>query len=206
MRGVARVGRGTASRMVSRRPHDSGRLTAVRHAAPAIPGICYGRTAVAVALDAAVAARRVVESLAGDAPDVIWSSPSERCLEPARRLGAYYQVPLCVDEGVLELDFGRWEGRSWAAIEAEEPRELAAWMQAWQGVAPPGGESVRELERRVREWWQGLESRTHHLLMAHAGVIRALHVIAGGEDWTSAMRREIAPLQARTFPVPISAA
>ncbi|HEY0136378.1 MAG TPA: histidine phosphatase family protein, partial [Nannocystis sp.] len=72
------------------------------------------------------------------------------------------------------------------------------WTADWQHVAPPGGETVAQLEARVRGWWSALCREHTHLLLAHAGVIRALQVIAGA-DWPTAMATPIDHLAPHRF-------
>ena len=74
-------------------------------------------------------------------------------------------------------------------------------MENWKTEGPPGGERLEEFERRVREWlFQAHQGRTQ-LLVAHAGVVRALHVILGGDDWTSAMKRSVPNLELERTPL-----
>ena len=116
--------------------------------------------------------------------DRLWSSPSRRCHDLACFLARREDLPVTVDERLHELSFGRWEGRRWDDL----PRsELAAWGDSWQVASPPGGETVAELGARVGTWQTELSPRERHLLVAHAGVVRALWVLCEGRTWTGAM-------------------
>jgi alpha-ribazole phosphatase len=137
----------------------------------------------------------------GVVPDQVWSSPSSRCVAPATLVAQRLGLPLRMDDRLNELGFGEWEGRSWKEIEASDAATLQAWMLAWETMAPPGGETVGELVRRVREWYWSVEAERCHLLVGHAGVIRALRVISGQDDWHGAMGREVASLVPERFVV-----
>jgi alpha-ribazole phosphatase len=172
-------------------------LLAVRHAPTDADGLCVGRHDVPTHLTHAAAADAMLEALGGATPTWVWSSPVSRCREPAAIVAARLRVPHRIDPRVHELSYGAWEGRAWSALEREDGAQLAAWMEAWRSAAPPGGESVPQLEARVREWAQQLDASTH-LLVAHAGVIRASRVIAGA-TWDDAMSAPVPHLERLTF-------
>ena len=126
--------------------------------------------------------------------DVVWSSPSSRCADVARLLAEREgeRLELRIDPRLYELDFGDWEGLRWDAI-PEEPRE--AWMGDWKRAAPPNGETLPALERRVRDWHGELDAGRRQLLVAHAGVVRSLWVIRERQTWDDAMSRSVPHLE-----------
>lgn len=175
-------------------------ILAVRHAAPVEGGLCYGQCDVAVALgpDATAAAILAVLHEAGFWPDRVWSSPSARCAEPAERVARQLGLDVAIDDRLIELHFGDWEGRAWKEIERVDASTLDRWMRSWETEAPPGGEMVAQLTARVRGWHDGL-GPGRHLLIGHAGAVRALRVIVGSEDWPAAMRREVGHIAGELF-------
>ncbi len=73
-----------------------------------------------------------------------------------------------------ELHFGSWEGRSFAAIEAEDPALLRAFLEQPGEVSPPGGESWNALEARVSAAADSLAARHDGgvlIVVAHHAVI-----------------------------------
>src|SRR5689334_18417273 len=127
-------------------------LIAFRHAPVALSGVCYGRLDVAAELsaeDAAAAIERALRELCVR-PGVVWSSPLSRCALPAAGLAARLGVPHGVDDRLVEISYGAWEGRAFADIERDDPAAYAAWLDGWERVGPPGGESAVEVEARVR--------------------------------------------------------
>ncbi len=167
-------------------------IVAARHAAVAREwrGRCYGRTDVTVEVAEEEAARRVQEGLRG-AFDAVWSSPLARCHGPARIVAEALGLEHRVDVRLQELDHGSFEGRSWDEIHAAEPEALARWGERWIEEGPPGGESARALELRVAAWADGLQRGTRHLVIAHAGPVRALRVRRSGIPWEEAMGLEV---------------
>lgn len=139
-------------------------LHLIRHPKPLVDsGICYGRLDLA-AENAAAVAERLRAELPPGVP--LWSSPLRRCRELAELLHA---API-IDERLVEMDFGLWEGRPWDSI----PRgELDAWAADVAAYAPPGGESPLALQQRALAFVAGL-AVPEAVIVTHAGVIRTL--------------------------------
>ncbi|MCY3678023.1 MAG: histidine phosphatase family protein [Gemmatimonadetes bacterium] len=170
-------------------------LLAIRHAPVTVERIFYGQTDVPTTLDAAEAAARIEPTVAEFAPRTIWSSDAVRCREPAALLSERLGVPHRIDERVREMSYGDWEGQAWDAV----PRaEIDEWMAAWETRSPPGGESVPEFTERVAAWWRDL-GPGNHFLMAHAGVVHCLDVVAGGLTWEETLEQRLDFLQAKRF-------
>ena len=79
----------------------------------------------------------------------IVSSPIRRALQTAQAIGEALGLPVTVNDDFAELDFGVFEGLSLAEARKRYPDELTAWTRS-ADVAPPGGESLAALTRRVR--------------------------------------------------------
>ncbi len=142
------------------------RLYLVHHPAPVLaPGICHGQSDLALAEDAGGCAATLRRLLPADIP--VHASPLRQCRELANLLHA---APT-FDDRLKEIHFGAWEMRAWDDI----PRaEIDAWSGATLEQAPPGGESVATLYRRVAEFMR--ERRTAGdetlVLVTHAGVMK----------------------------------
>ena len=157
-------------------------LYLIRHPRPDVaPGLCYGRSDLALAEDAVVIAAALRLLLPGNLP--VFSSPLKRCrllaeaLHPAPRF----------DQRLLELDFGAWEMRSWADIGRAAIDEWAADPEAY---TPPGGESVGAMRARVAGFLDDLAGSglTGAVLVTHAGVMKVCAAELLGlapENWLS---------------------
>lgn len=126
-------------------------------------GVCYGRTDLGLAEDAAAVAARLRPHLPADAP--VFSSPLRRCRELA---GALHPAPRC-DERLLEMHFGEWEMRTWEAIGRAA---LDGWAADPLGFAPPGGESAADLMARAEAFCRDAPDTA--VLVIHAGVMKAI--------------------------------
>lgn len=161
---------------------------------PQMQGRCYGR------LDVALPARRFVVAAARlqrQAPThPLWSrpivsSPAARCIWLARACALRTAPTRAVssDARLLEMDFGVWEGQPWDDI----PRDaLDHWSRDVPGFRPPGGESFLDLVERVDAALAALDSP--HLIVAHAGIVRAAAHLLGGQPLATAAAMPVAYL------------
>ena len=83
-----------------------------------------------------------------------------------------------LDDRLMELSFGRWEGLIWPEVQAMDPwaakaREGDKWL-----FQPPGGESYAMLADRLRPWLATVTCDT--LVVSHGGVARVLMAMIGG--------------------------
>ena len=76
------------------------------------------------------------------------------------------------DARLMEMSFGRWEGFTFAELQARESEALAERERDKWGFVLPGGESYAQLQVRVRSWCDGIEQDT--VVSAHGGVCRVL--------------------------------
>jgi ribonuclease H / adenosylcobalamin/alpha-ribazole phosphatase len=103
------------------------------------------------------AARR----LAGAGLDAIVSSPLLRTRQTAARVAARCGLPVEVDDGFRETDFGQWEALTFAEVRERWPDELTRWL-ADPLATPPGAENFADATARVL-------AALGRLLAAHAG-------------------------------------
>jgi broad specificity phosphatase PhoE len=84
-----------------------------------------------------------------------------------------------MDERLVELTFGVWEGMTWKEVRKAEPQAAAARERdKWSFAPPGGGESYAMLADRVRPILDGLTRDT--VIVAHGGVARAFLAVACG--------------------------
>ena len=76
------------------------------------------------------------------------------------------------DARLMEMSFGRWEGFTFAELQAREAASLAERERNKWDFVLPGGESYAQLELRVRGWYESVARPT--VVAAHGGVCRAL--------------------------------
>lgn len=163
-------------------------LWVARHAQPLVaPGICYGATDLAADAQLTLQA---AQALAQAVPHgiAVQVSPLQRCQQLAQALQALRSDLLMqTDVRLSEMHFGSWEGVPWSDI----PRAAVdAWTADFAHHRFGGQESVNQLLARVAAAWDELQPAGNRLWIAHAGIARAVALLARGvrqleraEDW-----------------------
>lgn len=127
-------------------------LLLVRHGRTALTGARYcGRTDPELSPAGHAEARLLADRLPARAPTVaaVISSPLQRALHTAGPIAARYGLPVQVEPAVREIDFGCFEGSSFAEAAAAWPAEHAAWLAGGVQAGPPGGESLATVADRA---------------------------------------------------------
>lgn len=88
------------------------------------------------------------QSLTESGAVAVVSSPMRRTVETAEIVARELKVPVQVDEGWRELDFGAWEGLTFPQVGDRFPTELAEWLGK-PDATPPGGEPIEAMVARV---------------------------------------------------------
>jgi probable phosphoglycerate mutase len=78
----------------------------------------------------------------------VCTSPLLRARETAALIGEVAGAEVVVDDRLVELDYGEWDGQSFPDLPAGE---LARWRND-PTFAPPGGESLRAVAARVADF------------------------------------------------------
>lgn len=113
---------------------------------------------------------------------LVVTSPLKRCAAFAQELAGVLGVDLEVEGEFREMGFGRWEGRTTAAILEDDRERLVNFWKDPRNNPPPGGEHLDQVRERVVGAWEGMIQRhpgKHILLVTHGGVIRVIlgHVL-----------------------------
>jgi broad specificity phosphatase PhoE len=138
-------------------------------------------------------AAALATGLSGWPVSLIVSSPLDRARATAESLAAAHDVPIETDQRLIELDFGRWEGRARQEVAASSPEErriLECW-EADPAIPVPGGESLREVRDRAVGLADDLareRPRSTVALVSHMGPIKTLLCAALDLPLTGARR------------------
>jgi probable phosphoglycerate mutase len=127
--------------------------------------------------------------------DIVVSSPVRRTRESAEIVGARLGKEIRIEDGLAEMEFGSWDGLTFAELRERHPDELDAWLGSMDEPAG-GGESFRVVERRVLASLDRLleeyAGRTV-LVVSHVTPIKVLVTRALGAPLESVHRMEMAP-------------
>jgi len=107
----------------------------------------------------------------------IISSPMQRCHAFATALAEKNGLTISVNKNFREIGFGEWEGRTPQEIKSTNLQQYTAFYQDPVNARPPGAEPLGNFISRVTSSYEQLISTykgKHILIVAHAGVIRAI--------------------------------
>jgi broad specificity phosphatase PhoE len=164
-------------------------IALVRHGQTLVnrSGRLQGRTDPELTALGLAQAERLAACLAAASPAVVRTSPLRRAVATAEVIAARAGVRVEVDDRLVELDYGEWDGR----VIADIPREAWARWRDDGGFAPPGGESLRDVAARMARFCE--EQLTEQLVVAvgHVSPIKAAVAWALGADETTAWRMHL---------------
>jgi alpha-ribazole phosphatase len=147
---------------------------------PGMQGICYGaldvQLADAVVFQHADALKKALPLLP------VISSPLQRCLALAQAI----DINAKQDSRLIEMNFGDWQGLEWDSIDR---RTLDTWANDVTRFRAPKGENFIDVVNRLTEFLHELTQP--HILITHAGVIRAAYFMLGGADVLEAASMDI---------------
>lgn len=116
------------------------------------------------------------------------SSDLRRARDTALAIAAPHGLSVEVTPALRELDFGAWEGRDLRDLWREQPEAARAWEADIEHTPPSFGESVRDLELRVRDFWHQLDARGEVVVVAHRGSLAALQSLLSGAPFGECFR------------------
>ncbi|NPC96555.1 bifunctional RNase H/acid phosphatase [Nocardioides sp. zg-DK7169] len=127
--------------------------------------------------------------------DLVVASPVRRTRESAQIVAEVLGVGLAEEPGFAEMEFGHWDGLTFAEVAERHRDELDAWLGSLDN-APRGGESFRVVQKRVLA---GLErvldehaGRTV-VVVSHVTPIKTLVAHALGAPLDAVFRMELTP-------------
>lgn len=107
----------------------------------------------------------------------IYSSPLLRAVQTAEKIAAGRDLTIQTSDLLKEVDVGRWEGKDWGWIEANDPEAYRLHHTSPADHGYPEGESLKQVHARVvPELTRIIEShdQQHIAVVAHNVVIRAM--------------------------------
>lgn len=113
----------------------------------------------------------------------IISSPLARCREFAIALAERDRVSMQLDDRLREIGFGVWEGRTRDELKRDDLQAYQAFYRDPLHCRPAGAEALHGFIARVTSAYDDIvqqQAGRHCLIVAHAGVIRAViaHVLS----------------------------
>ena len=97
------------------------------------------------------------------------SSPLQRARDPATAIATAHGLTVEVDERLIELDYGAWDGLKLAEVSADD---WAAWRRDPE-FSPPGGERLADVTARVAAFCSDVLSDDLVVAVSHVSPIKA---------------------------------
>lgn len=109
-----------------------------------------GRSDLPLSLEGRDQAQALAIALKDEPITAFYSSPLIRAIETARLIKVGHpSVPLFVEEGLVEMDLGEFEGIEAHRWAEQYPDFRKAWREDPASVRMPGGESLQEVQTRA---------------------------------------------------------
>lgn len=107
--------------------------------------------------------------------DVIYSSPLARARKTATLIGERHGLEPCLEEGLMEIDFGAWEGLNYSDLDQGEKLVAERWFKNPASANIPGGEPYSAFNERVLQSFAQIRKNNQNIaVVTHAGVIRVI--------------------------------
>jgi alpha-ribazole phosphatase/probable phosphoglycerate mutase len=157
----------------------AARLLLVRHGEVEdwARGRIYGRLDPAVSATGLEQARAVVRRLVEERPVALYVSPSRRARDSAAPVAEATSLVPASDPRLREIEFGEFEGLTFAEAEQRDPATWRAWMERPGAVRFPGGECWDDVRARAVEAGEAIAAAhpgEPAVVVTHGGVVRAL--------------------------------
>jgi alpha-ribazole phosphatase len=140
-------------------------------------------------------AKMLAKPLKAEGVHHMLTSPAIRAFETARLAVEKTETVVEKDRDLWEIDFGRWEGMSFAEIAAADPDLVSQWAMGRMDFCFPEGESLPAFRERVKRAGERIRNRQDEIVAAvtHGGFIRFLLCYFLGLDPRLHLMFEIKP-------------
>jgi len=124
-------------------------------------------------------AQRLAKALKKYNPSALYSSPLKRTYMTAQYISKELNLPINVDEDIIEIDHGEWSGMLVEEVKEKYPDMFNDWIYKPHSVKFPGGESLEDVYNRVKNFQKKMLERHDGetvIAVSHTVPIRASFV------------------------------
>jgi probable phosphoglycerate mutase len=82
-------------------------------------------------------------------PTAVYASPLNRAIQTAEKIVRPLGLTVQPYKGLIDIDYGEWQGLSPEEVSASHPEMILAWRQAPHTIRIPGGETLDEVQDRA---------------------------------------------------------
>jgi 2,3-bisphosphoglycerate-dependent phosphoglycerate mutase len=161
------------------------RITAIRHGETAwnVDTRIQGQLDISLNEQGRWQAQQAGQAMASEQVDAIVSSDLSRAYETALAVAKPHGITVQTDHGLREREFGSFQGKTFAEIEAQMPEQAVLWRKRVPDFSPGGGESLLIFRERVAQCLCRLAAQyagKHIIVVSHGGVMDIIYREATG--------------------------
>lgn len=119
----------------------------------------------------------LADKLSHEDIEVIYSSSLNRAKETATIIANKLKVPVLYDKGLIELNYGHWEGLTIDEIRKRYPEELEKWFAKPHTAVFPKGEQLHKAQERIVSTYLNILNSNQNkniLIVSHSTMIKLL--------------------------------
>jgi broad specificity phosphatase PhoE len=118
----------------------------------------------------------VADALARERIDAIFASPLRRAWQTAQPIAAALGLEIQLDDRLMEIHAGIFQGLLWQEIEAKFPDAARPWREQHADFVIPGGESRRALMVRGLAVFESIREMPYQrvAVVSHGGILAAV--------------------------------
>jgi probable phosphoglycerate mutase len=161
------------------------RITAIRHGETAwnVDTRIQGQLDISLNEKGRWQAEQAGKAIASESVDAIFSSDLARAYETALAVAKHHDLDVQIERDLREREFGSFQGKTFAEIEAQMPEEALLWRKRVPDFSPGGGESLLQFRERVTQCIRVLAAQNagkHIMIVSHGGVMDIIYREATG--------------------------
>ena len=128
---------------------------------------------------------QLARDLKGRGIQIVFSSPLKRAVQTAEIVSSFLQIPLKIENGLIEGCFGMAEGKTKQEIYTLFPDVAKAWQSLDEDsmdISFQGGETKRQIQQRILKTLKKIafENDCHTFgISAHSAVVRCFVLLFG---------------------------
>jgi broad specificity phosphatase PhoE len=163
-----------------------GEVYLIRHGETAwnLDQVFRGRADIPLSERGQQQAQLLGQALAERPVAAVYSSPLSRARETAAPLAEELGLEVLVDERLVDMSFGEWEGLSVTDVEQRWPELHEVWTRTPAAFSAPGGETLSAVLARSRAAFEEISER-HPVaaIVSHRVICKLLlcHALGVGE-------------------------
>lgn len=119
--------------------------------------------------------------------DILYSSPLSRAVSTAKACNVHYNKPIHINNDLIEINGGLWEGKKFASFPIDFPDENTLWSLEPHKFVAPQGESIKEVFDRMTNAVKSIAAKYPGktiCICSHGCAIRTFICFAKGWDLT----------------------